>query len=339
MNATIKDIARRAGVSDKTVSRVVNGEANVRPETRQLVQSLIDELDYVPNQAARLMRVSKSSVIGVLTDVVSTSPNSVDILRGIQDCVGKTDHSVLIANSGADPEMEQRVWRTFQQHRIDGVIYVTMFHHGVSFDFAAPPRPMVLANCTADTHPDLPAVVPDDYQGGFDAASIALARGHSRIAFLTLNPLIRAAELRGKAFQDVLKSAGISPELCLVEPAFDGPVGQEQLVAYDKAIKVLSVGAEQRPTAILCGNDEVALQVICAANALGISVPNELAVIGFDDFRLISTRVVPSLTTVALPYYEIGMRAAERLMKIISGEPDTAGTERIACPVVERQSA
>lgn len=336
---TIRDVALKAGVSHKTVSRVVNGEPNVTAATREIVERTINELNYVPNQGARLMRSSRSGVIGVMSDVVSTSPNSTEILHGIQDFVANTPYSVIIANTGGDPETERKNWRIFRQHRIDGVLYVTMYHRSVRLADDVPDMPMVMANCYDAGSAACPAILPDDYGGGLNAARLAISKGHRRIGFVTLNPAIDAARLRYQAFHDAMHAAGhpIDPEL--VTSGYDGPVGQERLVAFDRVGKLLSMPESRRPTILLCGNDEIAMQALCAASRLGIQVPQQLAVIGFDDFRLIAANIVPSLTTIRLPYHAIGMRATERLLALIGGKPDIGGTERIECPVIERQSA
>lgn len=336
---TIRDVARVAGVSHKTVSRVVNREPNVTAATRQRVEKVIAELDYVPNQGARLLRNSRSGVIGVMTDVVSTSPNSTEILHGIQDAVAATPFSVLIANTGNDPATEQKSWRAFQQHRIDGLLFVTMYHHGVHLPREMPSLPMLMVNCFDEDQQQRPAVLPDDYGGGYNAAKLAISRGYRRIGFITLNPDIVAAKLRWQAFEEAMIEAGLDIDPKLVMSGYAGPVGKEKLVAFERARKLLDAPARQRPQVILSGNDEIAMQVICAAHACGLHVPQDLAVIGFDDFRLISTNMVPALTTIALPYYDIGKRATERLIDIVSGKPDDFGIERIPCPVVVRQSA
>lgn len=336
---SIKDVARKAGVSDKTVSRVVTGAENVRPKTRERIEAAIEELGYVPNQGARLLRGQKSGVIGVLTDTVSTSPNSVDILRGIQDRVAQAANSVLIANTANDPDVERRAWRTFRQHKIDGVVFVTMYHREMRFAFDLPPHPMVLANCTSLSHPDIPAVVPDDYQGEYDAVQFALQNGHKRIAYLTLNPQIRAAKLRGQAFLDVMTEAGITPSAYTMDSGYRGAVGEEHLCAYDKAMHLLQQSKEKRPTIILCGNDEIAMQTMCAALTIGLQVPKDISILGFDDFRIISTGLEPQLSTTALPYYEIGMRAADRLLAMLNGEDCSLGVEKMPCRLVRRESA
>jgi len=333
---SIRDVAALAGVSDKTVSRVANGEPNVSAKTKARVEEAIAALGYIPNMGARLVRTNRSGVIGLITDVVSTTPNSVEIIRGIQDRVSTAKQSLLIANTSGAPEQEQRVWRTFQEHRIDGVLFATMYHHRIEFDPPKPVMPTVLVNCVSANDPTVPAIVPDDYEGGYTAALRALDQGHRKIGFVTLNPLIIAAELRGRAFVEALTSRGVEVREEWIRPGYVGGVGEETLCAYDVARALL--GPSDRPTALLAGNDEIAMQCLFAANAMGLRVPQDVAVIGFDDFHMISAQVIPPLTTVALPYYEIGMRAADRLLAILAGEDTGEPVERLPCPLVVRAS-
>ena len=333
---SIRDVAALAGVSDKTVSRVVNGEPNVSDKTKARVDDAICKLGYIPNMGARLVRTKRSGVIGLITDVVSTSPNSVEIIRGVQDRISTAKQSLLIANTSGIAEEEQRVWRTFQEHRIDGVLFATMYHRRIDFDPPAPHMPTVLVNCTAANDPDVPSIVPDDYEGGYVAALRALDQGHRNIGFVTLNPKIIAAELRGKAFVDAMTQRKLAIRDDWVRPGYVGAVGQELLCAYEVAREMLA--KQDRPTALLTGNDEIAMQCLFAAQSLRLRVPEDIAIIGFDDFHMISAQVVPPLTTVALPYYQIGLRAADRLLAMLAGEPNQPGIERLPCPLVERKS-
>lgn len=335
---SIKDVAAAAGVSDKTVSRVVNREPNVKPAMAERVQAAIDRLGYVPNQAARLVRTSRSRIIGLITDVVSTTPNSVELIRGIQDRVARSDHSLLIANTSNDPEAEARAWRTFREHRIDGLLFASMYHRDVELREVADGQPCVLVNCFSSSSPNLPAVLPDDYQGGYAATQHVIARGHSRIAYLSLHPEIMATKLRGAAFRDALRAAGLPIEERWIVQAVEGPVGKEQLCVDEAIETLLRPGQVDYPTAILCGDDEIALQAVCILARQGIRIPEEIAVVGFDDFQMISTSVRPRLTTVALPYYQIGMEAAEILLRTLAGEPLPASIVRIPCPVIQRES-
>ena len=336
---SIKDVAALAGVSDRTVSRVVNAEPNISQKTRDRVESAIAKLNYIPNLAARMVRTNRSGVIGVITDVVSTTPNSVEIIRGIQDRVSQASQSLLIANTSGTVEEERKVWRTFKEHRIDGVLFATMYHHEIDFDPSAHDIPTVLVNCFAAGRDDVAAIVPDDYQGGYTATGHAISQGHTRIAYITLNPEILAARLRGKAFTDAMHDAGLAIQPEWVRPGIVGHVGEERMEAYAVAHDLLSQPSGDRPTVILAGNDEIAMQGLFAAAKLNLRVPEDIAFIGFDDFRMISAQVVPPLTTIALPYYQIGMRAADKLLAMLAGTDDQPLIERITCPLVARQSA
>jgi LacI family transcriptional regulator len=336
---TIKDVAELAGVSDRTVSRVVNGEPNISQKTRVRVEEAIARLNYIPNLAARMVRTNRSGVVGLITDVVSTTPNSVEIIRGIQDRVSRASQSLLIANTSGTKEAEARIWRTFQEHRIDGVMFATMYHHEVEFDPAAHNIPTVLVNCFAPGRDDVAAIVPDDFQGGYSAARHAIDKGHERIAYVTLNPLILAATLRGQGFEKAMGEAGLPIRPDWVQPGIRGPLDAEETCAFAVATDILSGPEGDRPTILLAGNDEIAMQCLFAAARLDLKVPDQVAIIGFDDFRIISERVIPPLTTIALPYYDIGVRAADKLFAILGGTDDQPMVERLPCPLVERGSA
>jgi LacI family transcriptional regulator len=285
------------------------------------------------------VRTNRSGVIGLITDVVSTTPNSVDIIRGVQDRVSRSGQSLLIANTSGTPEEEARIWRTFQEHRIDGVLFATMYHHAIEFDPDAHNIPTVLVNCFAAGRSDVAAVVPDDDQGGYGAAHYAIEQGHQRIAFITLNPIILAAELRGSGFERAMREAGIEIRPDWIRPGIHGPLNAETTCAFAAVTDLLSCPPGERPTIILAGNDEIAMQCLFAVAHLGMRVPQDVAIVGFDDFRIISQQVVPSLTTMALPYYDIGIRAADKLFAKLAGEDEQPLVERLPCPLVRRDSA
>jgi LacI family transcriptional regulator len=332
---SIKDVARVAGVSDKTVSRVVNREANVHRDTQEKVERAIAELNYIPNLGARLVRTNRSRTIGIMTDMVSTTPYSGDIVRGVQDWARQTDRTALITNTGGDPEEEARGWRTFLEHRIDGVIYATMSHRELSLTREDVPIPTVLVNCYSSTDPGFPAIVPNDYAGGFALAEYLLRLGHRRIAYVRLNPNLRAAHLRLDAFRSALVAHGIAPDEGLVRDGMYGEVGHDTNVAYESTKSLLAL--EERPTAIVCGNDEIAMQVYCAVLADGLRIPQDISIVGFDDFQTVSRGLRPQLTTAALPYYALGFEGAQLLETLLGGEA-ISGKREAECPLVARQS-
>lgn len=332
---TLKQVAERAGVSIKTVSRIVNGDAAVNARTRNAVEKLISELNYVPNHAARQMRSGASSIIGLMTDAVATTPYSVDIIRGAQAALSEKHQTLIIANSDGDPEREDALWDMFRAHGVSGVVYAAMFHRPKDIGTPMYRGQIVLANCYApDQSHD--SIIPDDEDGGYQQARYLIERGHRRIALVTLIESIDATRLRGQGIRRAFAEAGIAFDESLDRRGMIGPVGHERMIAFEVAKELLS--APLPPTAIICGNDQVAMQVYAAAAQRGLSIPDDLSVIGFDDLRLISETLVPQLTTVALPYFDIGRHAVERLAQRQDTELVPHHLERLKCPLIERNS-
>lgn len=333
---TLRDVARLAGVSPKTVSRVVNEDSAVNEHTREAVLSAIQSLNYVPDQAARMMRTATSSVVGLITDAVATKPYSVDLIRGVHHALRESDRTLLIADSDGHTGLENDFWRVFRAHKVAGVIYATMYHQRRDLgapDFAGP---IVLTNCFSSNR-DRPAILPDDEKGGYLQASYLLQRGHRRIACLSLNPLIPATGLRAEGARRAFAEGGVAFDERLLVPGFIGPVPEETLVAYEAAMTLLS--GPDRPSALICGNDRIAMQVYAAAVFLGLSIPQDLSVIGFDDMPLVAETLRPELTTIGLPYFDMGRLAARTVLRLASGGSDTDGEPVLVdCPLVERHS-
>jgi LacI family transcriptional regulator len=332
---TLKQVAERAGVSIKTVSRIVNGDAAVNPKTRAAVQKHLRLLNYVPNQAARQMRSGESSVYGLMTDVVATTPYSVDIVRGAQSALKDMHQTLLIASSDSDPLREEELWRMFRAHRVAGVIYAAMFHRAHDLGSPAFDNSIVLANCY-HRNAEFSGIVPDDEQGGYEQARYLLQRGHRRIAVITLIREIEATQLRGIGIRRAFAEAGVKYDESLDVCGYDGTVTREISHVIATATDILT--RKDRPTAIICGNDQTAMQVYAVSAQLGLSIPQDVSVIGFDDLRLISETLFPQLTTVALPYFEIGKRAAEMMTQSTSGGRAILEKIKVPCPLVERHS-
>ena len=254
---TLRQVAERAGVSIKTVSRIVNGDPAVNAKTRISVQHHLQTLNYVPNHAARLMRGGDSHVFGLMTDAVATTPYSVDIVRGAQAALKESGKTLLIANTDGDPALEQEYWRMFRAHRVGGVIYAAMFHRPHSVGQTDFKDSIVLANCFA--HPaDRPSVIPDDEGGGYTQAQYLLKRGHRRIGLVTLIPNIAATTLRGLGVRRAFQEAGVQFDESLDQLGIKGVVGHESMVAFETTVEMLK--RKDRPTAIICGTTEPYLQ-------------------------------------------------------------------------------
>ncbi len=334
---SIKDVARVAGVSDKTVSRVVNREPNVTPDTIERVQLAIADLGYIPNLAARSIRSSRTNIIGIITDFISTTPYSGDIVRGVQDWAVAYGRTVLLANTGGDAEREGDVWRTFKAHRIDGVLYVAMYHRVVMPTAGEVKIPAVLVNSHPEDGLAYPSIEPDDYGGSYDLTGHLIALGHRRIGYIRLNPLLLGANQRLEAFLAAAKAGGLSDSDLIIRLGMEGPIGRETNYVYREALDVLSL--PDRPTALVCGNDEMALQAYLAALSLGLRIPDDVTIVGFDDFRTVSLGLKPELTTVALPYYDLGWQGADMLDKLVQGKGSESERRVLNCAVLPRGSS
>ncbi len=328
--ATIYDVAKRVGVSGKTVSRVVNGDAYVAPATREAVEKAIAELGYVPSNAARAMRTNRSQVVGVITGAISHSPEPTEqsglpdlyILQGIQKAFTHSDMTLMIADTGGLPERIPHLVRTFQRHRVDGMIYVADYHQKVTLPDPSRRQPLVLANCYDDQGTS--AVLPDDRRGQRTLVERIIAEGHRRIAYLTLSPLLEATGLRVAGYRDALDAAGIAYDPDLVAAADLDALGGDRQLFWDAVDRLLQLDVP--PTAICCGNDRMALRVYDILRSRDISIPEEVSVAGYDNYRIIAETLSPPLTTMELPYTAIGIRAAEMLISHLGGEALPLGT-------------
>jgi LacI family transcriptional regulator, galactose operon repressor len=333
--ATIRTVAQRAGVSIKTVSRVMNDPASVAEPTRLRVIEAADALNFVPDQRARAMRSGRSGVVGFLTDLIATTPYSVDIVRGVEDGLAERGISLLIGNTDNRPGGLPAILRSFRASRVEGIVFAAMYHRQADDFGTVHVGHGVLVNCFT-TVAKLPTVLPDEEAGGYLVGAHLLGLGHRRIAYLTLWAGIEATRLRRAGLERAFAEAGVPFPADLVAAGQTHTVHFDQGEAFAAALALLS--RKDRPTAVFCGNDEMALQVYNAAAALGLAIPSELSVVGYDDYRLFSEGLRPSLTTVALPYQEMGRIAADLLLKHINGTQTEGETIRVPGPLVERLS-
>lgn len=341
--ATIYDVARAANVSPKTVSRVLNGDAPVGKETRDAVNAAMATLGYVPSSAARMMRSNRSGLIGLITGAISdsiepTQPAGLPellLVRGIQQTIGLTGKTLMIADSGGRSDRVPELIKTFLQHRVEGLIYVAAYHQSVRLPHVPADTPIVLTNCFDEA--GTPSVVPDDRRGQHDLVARLIAAGHERLAYLTLREDIVATGLRKAGYRDALSEARLSYDPALLQCAEIGsPEGETQVLwtAIDRMLQL-----PQPPTVFCCGNDRMALKVYGILRSRGLQVPDTISVAGYDNYRVIAETLYPPLTTVELPYTAMGVRAAQRLLDLISGEnPDDTGPVTVAGPVYWRGS-
>ena len=331
----IKEVAKAAGVSDRTVSRVVHSHKMVDAVTRANVTRIIEELGYVPNRAARLIRSNRSGVVGLMTDVVATTPFSTDIVRGIQEAMEKTDYSLLTVNTGGDLERVHRSWQRMRSYRVEGVIFVTMFERKLQAGELDPSVKTVLVNCYPDANTPAPIIVPDEPAGITASVRAVLKEGHRKIGYVRINPEIMAAKIRERSLRRCLAENGITINEKWFVAGLEGPVFGDRFVAFENARALLQ--AEDRPSALFCGNDEIALQVFCAATSLGLRVPQDLSIVGFDDFKVVTEVMRPQLSTVALPYFEMGNAAVKTICSMLAGK-EVSSTSKVECKFVPRET-
>ncbi|MGY0195822.1 LacI family DNA-binding transcriptional regulator [Leptothrix sp. BB-4] len=324
--ATIHDVAQLAGVSIKTVSRVVNREPRISPETFEKVQRAIEMLGYEPHRGARLMRSGKSGLIGFITglfsdiDIAKTRAglSDLNILRGAQMACSAAGKTMLAADIGAgragDAAAVARLLKTFASHRVEGVIYAAPYHQQVLL----PPiqdTPLLLVNCfdLAGT----PAVVPDDGLGQARVVDHLVARGHRRIGYIGIDENMVAGRLRKAAFLDACTRHGLDLQHCPTQVGSDIRERDPFLPLRPALSRLLQM--PQRPTALCLGNDVMALEAIRELEALGVDVPGQIAVIGYDNDEVICEAARPRLSTVVLPYFEMGQLAVQRLLGLMAG--------------------
>jgi LacI family transcriptional regulator len=326
---TIADVAAHAGVGVATVSRVFNGHPNVADPTRERVLAAIRELDYRPSSVARNLSLRCTFVIGVVVPFF-TNPSAVERLRGIVAGLEASPYDLALFDVES-PDRQRRAFDTFGRgDRADGLLVVSLVPPDVELVRLDAARiPCVLVDAP---HPALPTVLSDDVEGGVLATRHLLDLGHRRIAFIGDKPPDRfrfhSTRDRTEGYVRELAQAGLS-----VRPDYLREGTQSRYVARNIAEDLLRL--PEPPTAIFAASDTQALGVLEAAQALGVRVPDELSVIGFDDVEAAS---YVGLTTVRQPLYESGRRGAELLLQALAGGRLDAHSEILPLELVVRRT-
>lgn len=335
--STIFDVARLANVSIKTVSRVANGEASVRLQTRAKVKKAIAQLNYTPHKGARMMRSSKSGVFGMITSAISSTQkrtidaglSSIHIIRGAQEVMKNAGKLLMIADTSGDIEELDTILSTFISHSVDGVIIAAEHHQQIILPLRKN-LPIVIANGfdAANT----PAVIPDDFGGQFAATQYLIKKGHQRIGMIGLNDELIASSLRRDGFYQALHTSKNSTGQynCGVDSQ-----AENQFSPLPHALDTMLHNFQ--PSAICFGNDIMAMRARALLSERGIEVPASMSIIGFDNDVAICESLSPALTTINLPYLEIGASAAKRLLSLASGN-DEIGVNKIPCDLVLRST-
>lgn len=312
MNITIYDVAREANVSMATVSRVVNGNPNVKPATRKKVHEVIERLGYRPNAVARGLASKKTTTVGVIIPDISNIFFA-ELARGIEDIATMYKYNIILSNSDQNKEKELHLLNTMLGKQVDGIVFMSgnITEEHVD-EFERSPVPIVLAGSIEPLN-KIPSVNIDYRQATFDAITEFIEKGHKNIAFVVgplHNPINKEQKLEG--YKDALEKAGI-------------PFTDEYVIegdyTYDSGIEAwqkLST-LTNRPTAVYVGSDEMALGVVHGVQDAGHSIPKQVEVITSDNTRL-AQMVRPQLTSVVQPLYDIGAVAMRLLTKYMNKE-------------------
>lgn len=331
----LKDVASRAEVSVTTVSMVLNGKAgtNIPPDTQARVMAAAAELGYRPNAMARSLRRQRSDTIAVISDEIATTPFAGAMIQGAQDAAWAAGIVILLVNTGRDLAMETRAIEIMLDRQVDAIVYATMSHRVVTPPAALRDiRAVLLGARTADA--SLPSIVPDEVGGARSAVETLVEYGHRRIGWVTTAEPGPATFGRLAGYRSMLEEHGLAfdPSLVSVGTAGDTHSG------LDAAGRLLD--RLDRPTALFCFNDRMAMGAYRAIRLRGLRVPHDISVVGFDNMEQIAPWLDPPLTTMQLPHYEMGRWAVEHVLRDpgLEGEGETPPQRCMPCPLIERAS-
>lgn len=322
-------------MSPSTVSLVLNDASDrISADTIAKVRAAAQELGYRPDPAARTLRTRKTRTIGVVTDSILTTASAAGMVQGVQDVAWPHDHLLFWLGTDDDPLLFTRAVDALAARRVDGFLFAAMYHRRLHFSRRTAGIVSVGLDAVSDD-PEAPCFVPDEFPAARAAVRLLVQQGHRRIAHISEpagDGLARRLRLDG--FRAALAESGLG-EGQVVVPAW-GRFGSR---AVELAALDLLTGPE-RPTAVFAFNDISAMGVYHAARHLGLSIPHDVSVVGFDDYENVASQLFPALTTMALPHRRMGQDAATALLSGIGviDAPAPSGVTRIECPLIERDS-
>jgi len=325
---TMKDVALKAGVSQSTVSFVLNGLEDMRisSETRQRVLDAVQELGYRPRNAGRPPKSAGVRVIGLMFDEVATSSFASISIEGVQEQAWKQNVLVEVVMTGGDRSYETAILRKWSADRVEGVIYGSILTRRVLPPNALAKHKSVLLNCYDSEH-RYASVVPAERRGGEAATRALIEAGHRKIACISGEPWMEASDQRMEGYERALRAAGIPVDPSLMMEGNFLPNG-----GREATLRLMS--GPTRPDAIFCANDLMAVGCYEALKELGEEIGRTIAVMGYDD-QEIAQHLYPALSTVLLPHREMGQWCADF---ILSEEKTLPDQKRIECPLVPRAS-
>ncbi|HEY3365580.1 MAG TPA: LacI family DNA-binding transcriptional regulator [Symbiobacteriaceae bacterium] len=328
MPANIKDVARLAGVSSATVSRVLNGSAGVRTDTRDRVMAVVRQLNFAPSAVAKGLREGRSGIAGVCVPDIS-SLFFMDVVKGLENTLALSDYRLVVCDSQNQAKKERENCRWFLSGGVDALILIgPMMEQSALAELADMGTPIGIFGRRMD-HPNVTSVAVENRVTAYRATEHLINHGHRKIAFITGIPGVTDGDEREAGYREALAQYGLPFQPDWVQ------VGNFTEEGGIRAFDTL-LALPDRPTAVFTANDEMAIGVLTEARRCGLSVPEDIAVVGFDNIRL-ARLVAPALTSVNQPRMDAGFRLAQNLVQRMNGSADP---ERIVleADLVIRQS-
>ncbi len=313
MRPTIKDIAKEAGVSHTTVSRALNGNPTISPETVSRIQEIAESMGYLGSATARGLKTNRSQVIGVVVSRID-NPYFGEIIQGIEETINKHGYSLFIASSNRDPSKEKTIVHAFAQQSVDGVIICTSsFGEENSAVLDQFEIPSVMVNNETPEKYDL-SLKHDDLSAGGAVARYLIALGHKRLAYIGDSTAARINNERQQGFIDELNQNGksIEPQIIIHSSGRQIENGEEAMM------RLLRI--RPYPTAVFCFNDLMAIGAIKKIKDHNLRVPEDISIVGFDNIPY-SAYISPALTTFNQPKFKIGQEAAGMLLHELETTP------------------
>lgn len=313
MAATIFDVAKRAGVSIGTVSRVVNNRDRVHPDTRERVLKAIRELDYQANAFARGLASQQTATLGLVIPQVN-DPFFFQIVRGVEEAASAANYSLLIASQSRLPASERRYLHLFRRGHVDAMVLASIEVHAHEVqEIIRQGVPIVLVQL--DIGKNIPTFLADNYGGGRAMAEhLVLDHHYRRVAYITGTDYTSDSRERLRGLRDVLQENGLDlPAEYIVRGDYLRDSGYQAMQPI--------LDQPDLPDAVFAANDQMAIDAMMAIRERGLRVPDDIAVVGFDDIPMASY-VSPALTTVHQPVYELGWHAGQMALEIIPVESD-----------------
>lgn len=328
---TIKDVAKHAGVSVSTVSYVLNGSGPVSEDRRARVLDAVRLLNYTPNESARGLKGRAALIIGLVVPELSNQFFAL-LAEGVERAASERDAVVVLCAPEVKQQGESPNARLLRSRRISGVVYLTGASTSPSMLLELQQLGHVVL--VDEQYPgfDLPAVVADSRRGAREIAQYVLEQGHRRLAVISGPSSLWTAQQRLAGYREAVAAFGGDPDEL---PVLFGDYHQES--GTELAAKALAAPADERPTALLCANDLMAIGALEHCRSAGIRVPEDVSVVGFDDIPVASL-LTPRLTTVYQPAREMGFRAATLLFDLLEGTKEIDGVEKFPASLQVRDS-